>query len=200
MAQVGKPNWVIVEGVLVEHASTPGYGSYCIYRLTSHKGEVLYASTQSWELLEFRLSWRDIPLDMVADWKYFTSIDEARRSVGNLTNEDLGIQPFEYDKSRYTAQPELHYCLCCGYKTIEGYETNFGYTKPPDTYAICPICWWQDDPVAFSHPDEVIGPNGVSLRQAQENFAEFGASERRLLPHARQPDENDERNLNWILS
>lgn len=32
-------------------------------------------------------------------------------------------------------------CPCCGYKTMKG--------KPPGTYEICEICFWEDDGFNF---------------------------------------------------
>lgn len=32
-------------------------------------------------------------------------------------------------------------CPCCGYKTLD--------EEPTDTYAICKICFWEDDGVQF---------------------------------------------------
>ena len=109
------------------------------------------------------------------------------------------IEPFKYHRSRYTDEPQKHYCLCCGYRTIEGELTNFGYAKPPHTRDICEICFWQDDATCYDHLDLAIGPNHVSLRQAQRNFLEFGATEARTLPHVRKPVEADERDPNWEL-
>ncbi len=81
-------------------------------------------------------------------------------------------------------------CPCCGYKTL--------HEKPPGTYDICPICFWEDDPVQFDDPSYEGGANHpVSLRQAQRNFREFGAVERRLLEHIRKPTLSDERDPEW---
>jgi hypothetical protein len=182
MGQVEKPDWSLVQGELVEHAHNAFQNSYCIYKLTSLRGEVLYATTRGWTLLEFRLDWRDIPLEWFSDWLFYTTLEETRFAVGNVNNEDRGIQPFEYDKSQYMDENVMHYCLCCGYKTIEGYETNFGFTIPPNTYDICEICYWQDDPVDYAHPDEPWGPNRVSLKQAQRNFLALGAVEESPRP------------------
>jgi hypothetical protein len=199
MAQPSPSTWPLVTGLLVEHARGTDQRFSCVSQLTSMSGEVLDGTTRLWTLQAFRLSWSDISPELLTDWQYFSTLVAARQSMGNLTNEERGIEPFEYDKTRYTAEPERHYCLCCGYKTIEGYKTNFGYTKPPETYAICKICFWQDDSVAFRHPDEVIGPNRVSLQQAQRNFLEFGASERRVLRFVRPSNDNDVRDPNWRL-
>jgi len=86
--------------------------------------------------------------------------------------------------------PEMKYtCPCCGYKTLD--------EKPPGTYDICPVCFWEDDAVQFDDPDYEGGANEVSLRQAQKNFMEFGACERRVLSHVRRPTGVDERDMEW---
>lgn len=54
------------------------------------------------------------------------------------------------------------YCPCCGYNTFEGEERL--------QYIICPICFWEDDPIQFSEPDYEGGANRVSLVQAQKTL------------------------------
>ncbi|MFI8516855.1 CPCC family cysteine-rich protein [Streptomyces sp. NPDC085481] len=69
-------------------------------------------------------------------------------------------------------------CICCGYLTL----TARGY------FEICPVCGWEDDGLDYSDPDEYIGgPNHVTLREARENFAAFGASEQRRAGRVRPP-------------
>jgi len=80
-------------------------------------------------------------------------------------------------------------CPCCGYKTLDG----------DGNYDICPICFWEDDPVQFSDPDSEGGANIPSLRQAQQNFIEFGSCEERCLPFVRKPTANDLRDPSWKL-
>lgn len=80
-------------------------------------------------------------------------------------------------------------CPCCGYKTLD--------EKPPGTYDICPICFWEDDAAQFDDPDYEGGANEVSLRQARKNFVEFGACDRKVLLHVRSPGEHDERDAEW---
>jgi|GEM_PF-716940 len=79
-------------------------------------------------------------------------------------------------------------CLCCGYKTIDdGSE-----------YDICPICFWEDDPMAYDNPDAIGGANGsTSLREAQRNFAEFGACERQFIKSVRAPNDYDQKDFEW---
>ncbi len=53
-------------------------------------------------------------------------------------------------------------CPCCGYKSLN--------IKPPGTFEICEVCYWQDDPIQYNDPDFEGGANKVSLRQAQKLF------------------------------
>lgn len=73
-------------------------------------------------------------------------------------------------------------CPCCGYRTLE--------SKPPDTYQICPICFWEDDAYQIEFLGET-GANNVSLRSAQENFKKFGACEKGVLSYVRKPIKED---------
>ena len=56
-------------------------------------------------------------------------------------------------------------CPCCGRLVFEG---------GPGTDDICPVCFWQDDLLCLLDPFEAVGPNKVSLTQAQKNFDSFG--------------------------
>ncbi len=80
-------------------------------------------------------------------------------------------------------------CPCCSYKTLD--------EEPPGTFDICPVCYWEDDDVQFNDPDYAGGANTVSLRQAQKNYASFGASEKRVRGYVRSPNTNEEKDLNW---
>jgi len=73
-------------------------------------------------------------------------------------------------------------CQCCGYVTLE--------YKPPGGYDTCPICFWED--AGGSDPDEICGANGLSFREAQKNFKEFGSAKKRSLEFVRKPTETDE--------
>lgn len=47
--------------------------------------------------------------------------------------------------------------------------------KPPGTFAICPVCYWEDDDVQFRNPLYDAGANGISLIEARENYQKYGA-------------------------
>ena len=63
----------------------------------------------------------------------------------------------------------LYSCPCCGFLTM-GSETR-------DSFEICSVCAWEDDPVQFENPDFEGGANRLSLHQAQRNFKVIGDSD-----------------------
>lgn len=70
-------------------------------------------------------------------------------------------------------------CPCCGFLTLS--------EKPPGTFEICPVCFWEDDKVQFNEPEYIGGANKVSLNQARKNFLKFGACEERFITKVRKP-------------
>jgi hypothetical protein len=71
------------------------------------------------------------------------------------------------------------------------------FDQSPGSYDICPICFWEDDPVQLRFPNFAGGANKPSLMEAQRNFAEFGACEIRHLQHVRPPTAEDIRDPDW---
>jgi hypothetical protein len=61
-----------------------------------------------------------------------------------------------------------------------------------DGYDICDICGWNRSRVQESDPDSHCGPNGSSLREAQN-----GWSERNVSGFIREPNASDERDPQW---
>lgn len=59
-------------------------------------------------------------------------------------------------------------CPCCGFLTLP--------ERPPGTFFVCPVCYWEDDDLQFGNPELTGGANRVSLVVAKSNFARFGAS------------------------
>lgn len=72
-----------------------------------------------------------------------------------------------------------YYCPCCGHKTLS--------KAPPRCYDICPVCYWEDDPLQFDDPDYAGGANKASLNEARKNYLEFGASEQEWRQRVRPP-------------
>ena len=77
------------------------------------------------------------------------------------------------------------FCPCCEYDTFD--------KKDRLNYSICPICFWEDDPIAFEDPKFVGGANRISLIQARNNYEEFGACEKDMIKNTRKPNKNDNR-------
>ena len=70
-------------------------------------------------------------------------------------------------------------CPCCGFLTLE--------EKPPGTFLICDVCWWEDDHVQFDNPDLSGRANIFSLIEARENYAQLGISDPALKRYQRAP-------------
>ncbi|TYC53225.1 hypothetical protein FMN52_19090 [Marinobacter sp. BW6] len=59
-------------------------------------------------------------------------------------------------------------CPCCDYISL----------AERGNFLICPICYWEDDGQDVDELDVESGPNHyITLRQARNNFGEFGACE-----------------------
>lgn len=70
-------------------------------------------------------------------------------------------------------------CPCCGSKTLEA----------PCALALCPVCWWEDDGQEDGDASDVrLTVNGdLSLNEARQYYARYGAAHPRFLPYVRPP-------------
>ena len=78
-------------------------------------------------------------------------------------------------------------CACCGYCVLNergGWE-------------ICPICFWEDDPVQIADPWYEGGANKPSLVESQRNYAKLGAMEACFVCRVRKPGGDDVRASDW---
>jgi Cysteine-rich CPCC len=80
---------------------------------------------------------------------------------------------------RDTAAGRRYPCPCCDFLTL--------VEPPTGTFAICPVCRWEDDNVQFEQIDYEGGANKVSLREARENFRLYAVSDRRRRSRVRDP-------------
>ncbi|MEV6400916.1 CPCC family cysteine-rich protein [Streptomyces sp. NPDC051907] len=82
-------------------------------------------------------------------------------------------------------------CPCCGYLV---FDVEDGW---PGSYAICPICNWEDDPVQFRWPFTPRGAHQVSLVEAQQNFRAYGACDQRGRRFVRPPADDEPLDSAW---
>jgi hypothetical protein len=84
-------------------------------------------------------------------------------------------------RKRYT-------CPCCGYQTFD---------ESPGSYAICHVCFWEDDPVQILDPWFSGGANRPSLVDAQRNYQIHGAMESRFVGDVSGIQPDDQRDPEW---
>ena len=70
-------------------------------------------------------------------------------------------------------------CVCCGHKTFQSENAL--------EHEICPVCFWENDPVQNSQPDYSGGANRVSLLEARENYKKYGAVSQEYSKNVRPP-------------
>ncbi|MCU0834169.1 MAG: hydrolase [Chromatiaceae bacterium] len=69
-------------------------------------------------------------------------------------------------------------CPCCGHIVFD---------HAPGFHQQCPICGWEDDLAQLRFPLMPGSSNQVCLEEAQRNFKDYGASERRNIGTTRAP-------------
>ncbi|QNS02169.1 CPCC family cysteine-rich protein [Streptomyces xanthii] len=82
-------------------------------------------------------------------------------------------------------------CPCCGHLV---FDIEDGW---PGSFAICPICFWEDDPQQFRWPFMPRGANRVSLVEAQKNFQAFGACDQQGRRFTRPPAGDEPLDPDW---
>jgi hypothetical protein len=73
-------------------------------------------------------------------------------------------------------------CPCCGHLV---------HDDGPGSSLICPVCFWEDDPLQLRWPHYAGGANKVSLVEAQRNYQSVGAKQVERLEHVREPGEDE---------
>ncbi len=66
------------------------------------------------------------------------------------------------------------------------------------SYAICHICYWEDDLNQLLYPFSNIGSNPISLAIAQINFVQFAACDPNMIDHVRSATRDDIRDDRWF--
>lgn len=79
-------------------------------------------------------------------------------------------------------------CPCCGYLV---------HDSSPGSYAICDICFWEDDVAQLRWPLLGGGPNAWCLVEAQLNFEACGAMSFEFVDQVNSPSINQRRDDDW---
>jgi hypothetical protein len=85
-------------------------------------------------------------------------------------------------------QYQKYPCPCCGHLV---------HDHQPGFHQRCPICGWEDDLSQLRFPLMPGSSNQVSLQDAQRNYRDYGASERRTLGQTRHPVEGEAVEEGW---
>ena len=79
-------------------------------------------------------------------------------------------------------------CACCGHRTL---------SEGAGAYEICPVCFWEDDPVQLASPLLQGGANRVSLAEAQLYFIGAAVSDPRFAAQVRAPSPDETPDPAW---
>jgi hypothetical protein len=116
---------------------------------------------------------------------YKIAVDDNRPQPNS---SDATVQATLAGMKRCLSSVEKLPCPCCGY---------LAFDEPPGSYDMCPVCDWEDDDLQLRFPDLAGGANRLSLIEAQQNFAQHGASDTRSLSRVRRPVAEDIRDPGW---
>jgi Cysteine-rich CPCC len=62
-------------------------------------------------------------------------------------------------------------CACCGFLVFD---------QPAGSFALCPVCNWEDDPVQLQFPGTPTGANSGSLYECQVRFLQVVPPDRQI--------------------
>lgn len=107
-----------------------------------------------------------------------------RSEIENWDESYLNREFLKVNSKNYLLEND-EFCPCCLYEVFDN--------KNRFEYSICPICFWEDDPIGFNEPFYMGGANRASLIQARRNFELFGACEMDMKRNTRKPFVNEKR-------
>lgn len=70
-------------------------------------------------------------------------------------------------------------CACCGFHTLIHQEPLF--------FEVCPVCYWENDPIQNDDSDYTGAANQISLNEAIKNYKIFGACQEKYSNLVREP-------------
>ena len=73
---------------------------------------------------------------------------------------------------RRNTKVKKYQCPCCGYFTYH-------------------VCFWENDPFITFDSEPSDSNHGMTLKEAKDNFLQFGACDKEMLCHVRKPRDNE---------
>lgn len=70
-------------------------------------------------------------------------------------------------------------CPCCNCFTMEHNDAIY--------HDICPVCFWENDPIQNDNEKYVGGANDISLSEAKANYQKIGAVKQEYIKCVRSP-------------
>lgn len=71
-------------------------------------------------------------------------------------------------------------CPCCEFFTLEDNPIQ-------PTFEICPVCFWENDPLQSEKPDYSGGANRISLNEAKLNYKNLSVCKEDMGEFVRMP-------------
>ncbi len=103
--------------------------------------------------------------------------DEAIRDLVMLDSDERALSDTGKKRATDNTVTQRFRCPCCGHYTL----------GEAGAYEICPVCFWEDDPVQEKDPDLEGGANASSLNKSRENYKLYGACEEKYADRVREP-------------
>ena len=146
-----------------------------------HQGTVDLSHLTALQAAEFC---RSTMVESEDGWRRAPEVPEAELLYCITVASDDDSMPAAGEDGRSTGSELLKNarsftCPCCGHRTFD---------RPPGSYDICPVCFWEDDDVQLLDPAFRGGANSPSLMECQANYARFAACEERFGDRVRPPE------------
>jgi len=98
---------------------------------------------------------------------------------GNLWKGRKALRNMDGNQDSRSAAKRKFKCPCCG---------RFTLTEGRGKYEICPVCFWEGDPVQREDPAFEGGANELSLEEAREYYDAIGVSDPVYLRRQKEED------------
>ncbi len=96
----------------------------------------------------------------------------------NLTKNVIEVLRTPEDYKKYmTGKNKKYKCPCCGYYTL----------SEVDSFEVCPVCYWEDDPIQRGNDEYTGGANEICLKSAKKNYKELKVANEKDIKNVRCP-------------